>query len=141
MEAKKFLSEFRRMCSFYYSCTDGCEIGKILKDQGFKHLDSACFNFIITNPNKSESIVKNWAKNHPRISRQDAFLNKYPRATLDEDGILQIYPCELGIKIIEDTCYGEIDCKLCRRQYWLESADNNTITNGGKKHGMNQKSN
>ena len=117
MEAKKFLSEFRRMCSFYYGCTDGCEIGKILKDKGFKHLDSACFNYIITNPNKSESIVKNWAKNHPRISRQDVFLEMYPNAGLDEDGVLNVCSCDIDKRII--CCK---NCKNCRKEYWGEEA-------------------
>lgn len=97
MDAVKFLREFRRLCSSSVGC-EGCALEKI------KH---QCF----TAPMLSEefvSIVEKWSAEHPRKTRLQDFLEKYPEAML-RGGLPLFLPYTVGY--CGDT--DEIACGYC----------------------------
>lgn len=101
---------YARMCRSYRDCRDGCgmyEEGVLLK--------LSCRTFIAEHPDKAKEIVEKWAKEHPMKTRQAVFLELYPNAALDEDGVLNVHPCDIDKGFI---CYGREMCEECRKEYW-----------------------
>lgn len=105
MDAVKYLREFARMCAEYSICK-GCQIGH-----------GTCRTMEAQEPEKIVDIVAEWAKEHPVETRQSVFLERYPNAKIDEDGVLNICP-----DYIEGSCrkYEGVGCNGCRRKYWSE---------------------
>ena len=98
---------YARMCRSYRDCRDGCgmhEEGVLLK--------LSCRTFIAEHPDKAKEIVEKWAKVHPIKTRQDVFLEMYPRASLDKDGVLYIRTCDIENRVF---CYSGKDCDKCRK--------------------------
>lgn len=72
----------------------------------------------------AEQIVKNtekWAAAHPRKTRQDLFLEQWPEAMIESDGVIAICPTAL------DKSYGKTHCThiltkegcdSCRSKFW-----------------------
>lgn len=72
----------------------------------------------------AEQIVKNtekWAAAHPRKTRQDVFLEQWPEAMIESDGVIAICPTAL------DKSYGKTHCThiltkegcdSCRSKFW-----------------------
>lgn len=111
MDALKYLKELHRMCSKQCSCDD-CEFTKVMQ--------VSCDHLGLESPEKAVEIVENWVKAHPVRTRQSVFLERYPNAKTDEDGVLNICPTLLtGRNCGEhrDGCWG---CIGCRRKYWSE---------------------
>ena len=72
----------------------------------------------------AEQIVKNteeWSAAHPRKTRQDVFLEQWPEALIESDGVIAICPTAL------DKSYGKTHCThiptkegcdSCRSKFW-----------------------
>ena len=65
-----------------------------------------------------------WSKEHPRKTRQSVFLEQYPEANLDSDGVLRICPKSVSgayrdndIRCLTTTCCG------CRRKFWMQEVE------------------
>lgn len=95
MEALEFLKERKRLCNSYKNC-DGCPFVKGL-----------CAISDITSDEERKSViatVEQWAKEHPRKTRQSVFLEQYPQSQMndsyglhelaeaDKDGRLVVLP-------------------------------------------------
>ena len=83
MEALEFLKERKRLCNSYKNC-DGCPFVKGL-----------CAISDITSDEERKSViatVEQWAKEHPRKTRQSVFLKQWPTAKIDESGCLNVCP-------------------------------------------------
>ncbi len=65
--------------------------------------------------------VEQWAKEHPAKTRQSVFLEKYPEATLDKDGHLDLAPCSL-YKNMQKECTGKL-CADCYREFWGQEVE------------------
>lgn len=70
--------------------------------------------------------VEEWAAEYPRKTRQDVFLEQWPDAELDADGVLEISPCSLSKKYEKDG--GSCDdrtkkCRDCRREFWMQEVE------------------
>lgn len=68
-------------------------------------------------------IVEAWAKEHPRKTRQDEFLEQYPEADLDKYGVLRCCPCFISpaYREREGRCkQPEKRCTDCRREFWMQ---------------------
>lgn len=82
MDAVEFLVERKRMCdSFSAGICEDCPL--------FDDVDG-CGVFMKTPKFKPEdllSIVEKWSKEHPRKTRLTDFLEKYPNATMGDDGL------------------------------------------------------
>ena len=90
MDAIEFIKERNRMCDFYKCCKiKGCPAENLSCDsleeiaiQGFKLIRD----------------VEQWSKEHPRKTILQDFLEKYPNAELNDDGIPKPCPYWLGYK-------------------------------------------
>lgn len=70
-------------------------------------------------PVSAVKIVEKWSAAHPRKTRQSVFLEQYPNAVLDKDGVLRICPSFVGGDTPEKyKCICLTDCSACRQEYW-----------------------
>lgn len=105
---------YARMCNSVEFCNGECpmhSISRVASDR------ESCQKFLVEHTKKAEEIVTKWAEEHPIKTRQDVFLEMYPNAELDEDGVLKVCSCDIDKRII--CC---INCKNCRKEYWGEEA-------------------
>ena len=114
MDALKFIEERNRMCKSFAPDCEGCRIDEV------KLVIDECASWVIDNAEKAIDIVEKWSQEHPRKTRQDAFLAHYPDAALD-DGVLQICPRNV-YKSAEINC-NNTTCYLCKRGFWLQEAE------------------
>lgn len=90
--------------------------------------DRVCGDFIKRYPEEAVAIVEKWAKEHPRKTRQEKFLEMFPDALISE-GVLKIEPCELiDSKLNSEEChsydeFGLSGCYECRKNYWTEEVE------------------
>ncbi len=115
MDAVEYIKERDRMCKTYENCSlcPAC-------------LDNDC---IVTRrsgfaPEQQVNTVKVWAEQHPRKTRQSVFLERYPNAKLDSEGILCLCP----EYIYEgDVCAKMGNCKMfcydCRHKFWPQEVE------------------
>ena len=117
MDALEFLRERRRMCNSYRNCEgcpleDGkCVVSDVAPDEDYKRIITA---------------VEQWSKEHPRKTRQSVFLEQYPEAGIDMDGVLQI--CPMSISAAHRDSNGECNnreqmCRDCRREFWMQEVE------------------
>ena len=113
MDVLNFFSEFRRMCKSSSDCTK-CQY------HGDK-CDNAIDLF-----EKTVAEVEQWSKEHPRKTRQDAFLEQYPEADLDTHGLALLCPMAIsaahrdgsGLCAVPDR-----ECGDCRRKFWMQEVE------------------
>lgn len=104
MDAVKFLQERSRM---YESGAATPRIG--LEDD--------------YDPVSAVEIVEKWAAAHPRKTRQSVFLEQWPEAEIDYQGVLVIEPCGLDKTLSEkNDCYTS-SCLDCRREFWMQEVE------------------
>lgn len=115
MDAVKFWNERNRMCEAHKECT-GCPLeGRFCG--GYIGVDAECY----------VNVVEEWSNAHPRKTRKTAFLEHYPNARLDSEGI----PCICPASVYGDTvCTKETEnCKIlcydCRREFWTHEQEEN----------------
>lgn len=105
MDAVKFLQERNRMF-LSGAATPGIEL-----EDDF-------------DPVKVVEMIERWSVQHPRRTRQDVFLEQYPNAVLDKDGVLRICPSFVGGDIPEKyRCICLTDCNACRREFWMQEVE------------------
>lgn len=113
MDALKFIEERNRMCDSSETCgmcpAFGFSCGELRRIQ--------------QNPT-IVSIVERWSKENPRKTRQDVFLEHYPKAVLDKDDVLRICPFLVGgDKPEKYRCICLTDCSACRREFWTQGEE------------------
>lgn len=101
MDAVKFIKECRRM----YKVTG-------------KHLS------VLGEWNSAEGVVKEveeWATAHPCRTRQNVFLEQWPNAEIDCQGVIAIDPCDLDSTMHgkDGDCYNG-NCDECRLDFWTQ---------------------
>lgn len=70
--------------------------------------------------------VENWAKENPIKTRQSVFLEQWPDAELDGDGVIGISPCNLSKKYEKDRdrCGDRTkSCRDCRHEFWMQKVE------------------
>lgn len=113
MEMTNFVKNLNRMCNTYHQCEG--EVKCPFKDKPFDCND--IFTWIGYEKEVCQ-IIEDWVKDNPPLSRQSFFLKFFPTAQIDNDGYLNLKPCQLGF---EDYCNQM--CSDCRAQYWSEEID------------------
>lgn len=107
MDAVRFFEEKRRMCDSIGgdSCT-GCLINMM---KGALRCPQFCEKY----PERAVDIVETWAKEHPRKTLLQDFLEKYPKAPLEDNGIPLMCPDRLGYlpRDCSDAC--KVSCMEC----------------------------
>ena len=116
MEAIKFMKELKRYCDAT-SCED-CEAGYACNGIP-AHLEDVDIL-------ESIEFIEKWSNEHPRETRQSEFLKLYPTATLNEEDIICILPCQLYKELHKgcESCKYEDAEGGCEKAYWLEEIDN-----------------
>lgn len=112
MEALEFLKEHKRMCKAYKTCNN-CPLSN--NHCIVNHLASDYDNKKIVN------FVEHWSKEHPRKTLQSVFLEQWPNATVLEDGVINIRPCNLDVNV-KKGCLG-VTCLDCRREFWMQEVE------------------
>ena len=114
MDALEFLVERKRLCSSYKGCM-GCPFGAaecvvsdVAPDEDYKRIVAA---------------VEQWSKGHPRKTRQSVFLEQWPEAEIDENGVVGL--CPMSISAAHRDSDGECNCpeilcRDCRREFWMQ---------------------
>lgn len=115
MDAVKFIEEATRMCNANISnCAECCK-GRACPI----NLPGANYT-----PEERAKLVEEWAAAHPRKTRQSVFLEQYPNALLDKDGVLRICPFLVGGDVPEKyRCICLTDCNACRREFWMQEVE------------------
>lgn len=70
-----------------------------------------CQTFETRYPEKAEDIVKQWAKEHPKKTYMEDFLEKFPKAEKDEHGIPEV--CRKNIYGGTKHCSNYDSCTEC----------------------------
>lgn len=119
MDAVKFTRAAMRMCNDYYSKCWSCPAG----DDTSCKLDSS---YSAISAEEKVAIVEQWAERHPVKTRQSVFLEQYPTADADENGVLEVCPALLfashrgkkgGCSTLNRSCDD------CRKEFWLAEAE------------------
>lgn len=103
----EFFSEHRRMCKSSSDCAK-CEYHGDRCDNAIELLE------------KTVAVVERWSREHPRKTRQDAFLDQWPETKLF-DGIIDIKPCSLAASVRSDC--PKTFCYDCRREFWMQEVE------------------
>ena len=118
MDAVEFIREEIRMCASYQDCTE-CPLCNTV--------------YCSVSPKKrtkeeAEEIVlrvMKWAEEHRPKTRQEKFLEQFPKAKVFADGILNLCPENL-----EGTCQYKTNtqdtgyhCDKCRKEYWMKEVE------------------
>ena len=108
MDAKKFISESKRMCAYYDDCN---ECPTVATDSRLN---------ICTMMWKMIDLVEEWSKEHSTETRQSVFLERYPNAKMEEDGTLIVCPQAIDTTV---GCFSDVNCGDCCREYWGEAVE------------------
>lgn len=120
MDAVEFLKEIYRMHkSDDVDCAE-CEINK--------HSDGglSCVNWVLSHPEKAVAIVEQWAKDHPRKTRQSELLKLFPRVSMTADGVIAFCPESMDSTFvcpIKERDRYDPECGECRKKYWLKEVE------------------
>ena len=118
MDAVKFLKERKRLCKMYEVCG---------RCPAFRASGGCIFS--VTNgatPEEQNEFMEAWSTAHPRKTRQSVFLEQYPEASIDADGVLYVCPAPIfhshrleggGCRNVHKKC---IDC---RREFWMQEVE------------------
>ena len=112
MDALEFLKARLRMCSRQLTC-EGCPAEGINCGYDADATDAEYEKLI--------QIVDDWSREHPPKTRQDAFLEVWPNASMD--GVVLFCPKTL------DSTYSPIRgcvlgaCSDCRRDFWMQEVE------------------
>lgn len=114
MDAVEFYKQFARYCSSTYC--GKCTIVDECLTKSKKCNDAE----------KIVSTIEQWSKDHPLKTRQSEFLKMFPNAQMSVDGDV-IFMCPKYID--ESYCHKEncnnINCRDCKRKFWLEEVTDN----------------
>lgn len=114
MDAVEYVKQRERMCEYYGSC-DKCLANKVMGCTALAKISQMV------------PIVEQWAKEHPVKTRQSEFLKMWPEAEIGDDGLPNVAPCQLDVKLIHsefpEDCESRGLCVECRREFWLKEIE------------------
>ena len=118
MDALEFLRERKRMCESFGTSCDGCPLHGHPCTSISSMNDGDCERLLVE--------VEQWSKEHPRKTRQSAFLEQWPNAWTYADGVLSICPNRVADwhRSTLGTCIsGSKICEDCRREFWGQEVE------------------
>lgn len=126
MGAVEFLEKRNRMCgALGDECTDKdgtlCPLLVAARKVG-----KGSYGYTKSHPAEAVEIVEQWAKEHPKKTRQSKFLKVFPRVSMTADGIIAFCPDSMDSEFeCPRKTRDNIDpiCGECRREYWLEEVE------------------
>lgn len=113
MDAVEFIRERNRMCKHFRGCA-GCPADGMI-----------CITiWEMNDAERLVQVVEEWAKEHPRKTRQSVLLEQWPEARVDKDGVLRVCPSFVGGDTPEKyKCICLTDCSDCRREFWMKEVE------------------
>lgn len=114
MSEFNYLKEKARMVKsiitthFTYCCGGDCQ--KCPLDKEHNGYAMTCSGLETKYPEEAEAIVRKWAEEHPRKTRKDVLLEKFPNAILDDNGCPAV--CAKGLGLTQGRCFDDW-CKDC----------------------------
>lgn len=116
MDVKEFISEYKRMCSYYYDTQ--CE-----KNGEYCPMKNRICDSIECLTETAIDDVESWSKTHPIETRQSAMLKIFPKARMFEDeDFLSICP-NTADSSFECPTSKKVSCSDCRKKYWSEAVE------------------
>lgn len=119
MNIEKFIKEKVRMCYVIAGgyCSTECPLRR--------KFDTCNADDLIVKNNIKEaiSIVEEWSASHPRKTRQSVFLEQWPKARIDIDGVLCACPINF---VYNHPCFSGFNgsgCSDCRREFWSQEVE------------------
>ncbi len=100
--------DLSRICRTSVDCPK-CPLGKW----------GACYGAIANRPDDVNEKILKWVKEHPIKTRQNKFLEMFPNAILDDNGVLNVEPCDFDKDYSTNDC-SRFSCPDCRKKYWLK---------------------
>lgn len=82
-----------------------------------------CLVFEALYPEKAIEAIQKWSDKHPQRTYLTEFLEHYPNAELDENGIPKICLWKLGLAAIKRRNCREGDCIKCWNEPYLEDGE------------------
>lgn len=118
MDAVRFVKEYLRMCSQPWDCED-CPLNKtdFCSEPAKKRSQEEAEEVV--------RLVETWSAAHPRKTRQDVFLEQWPKAYV-KYGMPTIRPCDLYAKYRKangDCARHGINCAQCCRAFWGQEVE------------------
>ena len=126
MTALEYLKEKNRMTKKCRICCADCPLSSENNTTGF-----ACSDFQGVHPEIAVSIVEKWSKEHPRKTILQDFLEKYPKALIEDGAFPAACPFQLGYETKSEkdiNAYCESTARDSCRRCWnrpLEEEENN----------------
>lgn len=118
MDAVEFFREKERMCRTFNMRCKGCEIANHMEG------NESCNDYIKRLPAEAVAIVEQWAKEHPKKTRQSEFLKMFPRVKIERD-VIKFCPADMDSDF---QCQAKeelsFSCATCKRKFWLAEVDN-----------------
>lgn len=118
MDALEFVKEYNRMCDIEcscYACDYRNELINHIKFIGeFEH--ETCLLLTMENPEFSVKYLEQWSKEHPKKTRLQDLLEKYPNAPKTADGTPRVCAAALGYINFCEMGSEDINCKNCWNQ-------------------------
>lgn len=119
MDALEFVKERIRMCMSHVRC-GGCPLAEAKCSLTSSSSDEECKQII--------AAVEQWSKEHPRKTRQSMFLEQWPNAARDAEGVLNICPklLDVDISCTDDETERTGLCKACddcQREFWMQEVE------------------
>lgn len=113
MDAMEFIRERNRMCKHFRGCNQcpaDCMICSTI--------------WGIHDAEKLVHVVEEWAKEHPRKTRQSVFLEQWPNARRESGGGVYICPklLDADISCTDDETVCK-PCDDCRREFWGQEVE------------------
>ena len=123
MDVVKFIEERNRMCRSFDTGCYGCPASNCEGELLF----CAVGQDSTVDAKAQIAIVEKWSKEHPRKTRQDVFLEQWPEAKVNEDGVLLL--CPAIVSSAHRNPYGNCGslselCDDCYREFWMQEVDN-----------------
>lgn len=114
MDVLKFIEERKRLCKMYSRCSEcparsknvGCMLSITSEEKAEKQVE----------------LLEKWSTEHPLKTRQSVFMEKYPNATIDSQGVLCICPENLyGDSVCpKKEENSNMMCYICRKEFWTK---------------------
>lgn len=113
MDAVEFMKEYNRMCDIDGSC-GACDYRNELINQ-IKFIGEfereTCLMLTMENPEFSVEYVEQWSKEHPKKTRLQDLLKKYPNTPLNIYGTPDFCPGSIGMVKCDN-------CTMTHRECW-----------------------
>ncbi len=111
MDAVRFFEEYKRMCDSIDSCDSCPASGQCLYDDTIQNYAGVV------------AITEKWSKEHPVKTRQDVFLEQYPRANVLDNGVVSLCPKLIDKSYNPSAGYCTTDCFDCKAEYWRQEVE------------------